>query len=52
MKDRDLLRNLQKELVKDFCGPFQGEQKKECVQYYMDWIGKEEKREQTDDRNP
>ena len=42
MKDRDLYGGLQKELVKDFCGPFQGEQKENCVKYYKEWIGKEE----------
>jgi hypothetical protein len=47
MKDQDVLENLQKELVEDFCGPFQGKQKEECVNYYKEWIGKEEKQEQT-----
>ena len=49
MKDRDLLGSLQKELGKDFCEPFQDEQKKECVKYYMDWIGKERDQKQANE---
>jgi hypothetical protein len=47
MKDQDLLGNLQKEVAEDFCGPFRGEQKEDCVKYYKEWIGKEEKQKQT-----
>ncbi len=42
MKDQDLLKNLQKEIVENFCEPFRGEQKEECANYYEKWIGKEE----------
>jgi TorA maturation chaperone TorD len=47
MKDQDLLRNLQKEIAEEFCEPFQGEQKEECVTYYEEWIDKEEEQKQT-----
>ena len=42
MEDQDLLRNLQRELAEDYCEPFRGEQKEECVNYYEKWISKEE----------
>ena len=41
MKGQDLLKNLQKEVREDFCGPLQDEQKEECVNYYEEWINKE-----------
>ena len=50
MKDQDLLRNLKKELAQDFCGPFQGEQKEDCVMYYEKWIEREENKKQTDEQ--
>ncbi len=48
MQDQDLLRNLQKEIVENFCEPIRGEQKEECVNYYDKQIRKEE--EQTDEQ--
>ncbi len=50
MEDQDLLRNLQRELAEDYCEPFRGEQKEECVDYYEKWINKEEELKQTDEQ--
>ncbi len=50
MEDQDLLRNLQRELPEDYCEPFRGEQKEECVNYYEKWISKEEEQKQTDEQ--
>ena len=50
MNDKNSLKNLQKEVAEDFCEPFRGEQKEECVNYYEKWIDKEEEQKQADEQ--
>ncbi len=49
--ENEIIRKPERDVsMEDFCEPYEGEQKEECIYYYEKWFDEEEKQEQSGEK--